>query len=106
MPDYTQLPVMTPYTGTDLAQVGNGVVPCLMRYNLTNSEDSIKIRSLKHRGGFPQEGLFRINIIGLYRGFVNEDALVYEVDVVPNTFGNELIKNDAQCPDRDVGFPS
>ncbi|ONK79975.1 uncharacterized protein A4U43_C01F12430 [Asparagus officinalis] len=67
-----------------------------MCYSLTNREDSVKIGILKHRGGFPQEGLFGTNIIGLRPGFVNKDAPVNIVVVAPNTFGNELAKIDAQ----------
>ncbi|ONK81464.1 uncharacterized protein A4U43_C01F29410 [Asparagus officinalis] len=81
------------------------VVPYFMYYNLTNRENSVKIGILKHESGFHQEGLFRTNIIGLRPGCVNEDALVNEVDVVPHTFENELVKIDAQYPDEDAMFP-
>ncbi|ONK61094.1 uncharacterized protein A4U43_C08F26190 [Asparagus officinalis] len=71
------------------------VVPRFMRYNLTNKEDSVKIGILKYEGGFHQEGLFETNIIGLCPGFVNEDAPVNEVVIVPNTFRNDLVKINA-----------
>ncbi|ONK64438.1 uncharacterized protein A4U43_C07F25930 [Asparagus officinalis] len=80
------------------------VVPRLMLYNLTNREDGVKIGILKHGGVFCQEGLFRTNIIGLRPGFVNEDAPVNVVVVIPNTYGNELAKIDAQYPDADARF--
>ncbi|ONK78033.1 uncharacterized protein A4U43_C02F13490 [Asparagus officinalis] len=72
--------------------------PC----HATNREDRKKIVFLKHECDFHQEGLFGINIIGLRPGFVNEDAPVNEVVVVPNTFGNELVKNNAQYSEGDA----
>ncbi|ONK68541.1 uncharacterized protein A4U43_C05F13040 [Asparagus officinalis] len=69
-------------------------------------EDSDKISILKYGGVFPQERLFGTNIIGLRPSFVNEDMPVNEVNVIPNTFGNDLVKNDAPYPDGDAIFPS
>ncbi|ONK80254.1 uncharacterized protein A4U43_C01F15590 [Asparagus officinalis] len=77
-------------------------MPRFMRYNLTNREDSVKRGILKYGGGFRQEGLFGTNIIGLHPGFVIEDAPVNEIAIVPKTFGNELVKIDAQYPDGDA----
>ncbi|ONK60003.1 uncharacterized protein A4U43_C08F13190 [Asparagus officinalis] len=37
-------------------------------------------------------------------GFINEDAAVNEVVIVPNTFGSELSKTDAQYPDWDTRY--
>ncbi|ONK80828.1 uncharacterized protein A4U43_C01F22220 [Asparagus officinalis] len=55
----------------------------------------IKIGILNYGGSFRQEGLYGTNIMGLRPSFVNEDALVNKVVIVPNTFGNELVKIDA-----------
>ncbi|ONK73100.1 uncharacterized protein A4U43_C04F27190 [Asparagus officinalis] len=74
------------------------------RYNITNREDTVKICILKYGRSFRQEGIFGTNIIRLHLGFVNKDALVNEVVVDPNTFGNELVI-DAQYPDGDTRFP-
>ncbi|ONK58446.1 uncharacterized protein A4U43_C09F12860 [Asparagus officinalis] len=81
------------------------IVPHFRHYNLTNRECSIKVGSLKHDGGFHQEVLYRVNIIGVHSGFINEDAPVNEVGVVQNTFGSELAKTDAQYPNGDTRFP-
>ncbi|ONK73343.1 uncharacterized protein A4U43_C04F30020 [Asparagus officinalis] len=72
---------------------------------ITNSEDSVKICSLKHGRCFRQEGLYEVNIIGLCLDFVNEDTPVKEVAIVPNTFGNELTKTEAQYIEGDTRFP-
>ncbi|ONK56471.1 uncharacterized protein A4U43_C10F9060 [Asparagus officinalis] len=79
-------------------------VPRLMHCTLNNKEDSVKVGALKYDGGFHQEGLYGVNIIGRCLGFVNEDALVNEVAIVLNTFRNELAKIDAQYPDGDTRF--
>ncbi|ONK64540.1 uncharacterized protein A4U43_C07F27160 [Asparagus officinalis] len=81
-------------------------VPRLMRYNLTNKKDSIKVVTLKHDGGFHQEGLYGVNVKGLRLVFVHEDTPVSKVVVVLNVFGNEHAKTNAQYPDGDTRFPS
>ncbi|ONK80082.1 uncharacterized protein A4U43_C01F13700 [Asparagus officinalis] len=80
-------------------------VPRFMRYTLTNKEDSVKVGSLIHDGDFHQEGLYGDNVIDLCPGFIHEDALVNEVVIVLNTFGNELAKTDMQYPNGDTKFP-
>ncbi|ONK58322.1 uncharacterized protein A4U43_C09F11010 [Asparagus officinalis] len=39
-------------------------------------------------------------------GFVNEDTPINEVSIVPNTFGNEIVQNDAQYPFMVARFPN
>ncbi|ONK60815.1 uncharacterized protein A4U43_C08F22950 [Asparagus officinalis] len=48
--------------------------------------------------------VFDRNVHLFLEGFVNEDAPVNEVVVVSITFGNELVKNDAQYIDGDARF--
>lgn len=45
-------------------------VPRPMRFDLTHREDSVKIGFLKRGGGFGQEGVYGINIMGLRPGLV------------------------------------
>ncbi|ONK72580.1 uncharacterized protein A4U43_C04F20890 [Asparagus officinalis] len=82
------------------------VMPRFIRFNLTKREDSVKICILKYVGDFRQEELYRTNIIRLRLGFVNKDVPVNKVAIVPNTFGNELVKIDVQYLDGDARFLS
>ncbi|ONK73211.1 uncharacterized protein A4U43_C04F28440 [Asparagus officinalis] len=81
-------------------------VPRLMLYTLINKEDNIKVGFLKYNGGFRQEGIYGVNIICLRLGFIHEDAPINEVPIVLNIFRNELVKTNAQYPNRDTRFSS
>ncbi|ONK64193.1 uncharacterized protein A4U43_C07F23070 [Asparagus officinalis] len=52
--------------GSSHERIEHLAVPCLMRFNLTNKVDSVKIGTLKYGGGFCQEGLYETSIIGLH----------------------------------------
>ncbi|ONK68543.1 uncharacterized protein A4U43_C05F13060 [Asparagus officinalis] len=74
------------------------------KFSIPDEGDNVKVGSLKYDSGFRQEGLYGDSVTGLCLGFVNEDAPINEIVIVPNTFGNELAKTDEQYPNKDSRF--
>ncbi|ONK76106.1 uncharacterized protein A4U43_C03F23970 [Asparagus officinalis] len=76
-----------------------------MHATLTNKYDSVKMGFFKHDGGFRQEGLYGVIIMGLHSGSVQVDATMNKVSVVPNIFGKHFADAKGQYHEKDARVP-